>query len=260
MLQVLAVSWKPDIFLFNFGLLDLVDILIVTALFYKLYIHIRGTKAFQMTAGLIPILIGSFLASFFKMHALSWLATTVQTVWVVAFVVLFQPELRVMLAQAGESRFFRLFFQPPKKEKLDEILNAVTRLSLLDIGALIVLTRDHSMDEFIKTGTSIQGAVSAELLVTIFMPKTPLHDGAVIISEETIIAAGVILPLSQSTSLPKELGTRHRAGIGITEESDAVVIIVSEETGKVSVAAAGQIRRNLATEELRRTLRELMTQ
>lgn len=248
-----------DLFLFNFNIIDIIDILIVAYLFYKLYVLIRGTKAFQILVGLLFIIIISFMANWLKMHALSWIIDTIKTVWVIAFVILFQPELRGVLAHAGQSPIVRYFLRTEKKEKIDQIVNAITRMSLLDIGALIAITRENELEDFVRTGTPLESVVTSELLITLFMPKTPLHDGAVIIKEDTILAAGAILPLSQNPHLPQEFGTRHRAGIGLTEETDAVVVIVSEETGKISLCVGGKITRDITPDYLGEKLREYFT-
>ena len=247
-----------EYFYFNFGFVDIIDILIVSYLFFKLFVLIRGTRAAQMLIGMMLIIIISFLADWLKMNALSWIISTIKAVWVIAFVILFQPELRGALAQAGQSRFARYFFRTQRKEKIDEVVKAVTKMSLLDIGCLIAITRENNLDDFINTGVSIKSIVTSELLVTLFHPKTPLHDGAVIIKEDSIIAAGCILPLTQNTNLPKELGTRHRAAIGLAEESDAVVIVVSEETGNISLAVNSEMFRNISPEVLTKELKRIM--
>ncbi len=253
------MATSPDLFFFNFRFRDAIDIIIVSYLFYKLYVLIRGTRAFHIMLGLLVIILVSFIADWLKMHALSWIISTIKAVWVIAFVILFQPEIRGVLAHTGKSPLARYFFRPQKKEKINEIVNAAMRLSLIDIGALIVLTRENSLENFINTGTSLKAVVSSELLITIFIPKTPLHDGAVIISEDMILSAGSILPLSEKTELPQEFGTRHRAGIGLTEETDAVVIIVSEETGKISLAIDGKITSGITADYLKKQLQGLFT-
>lgn len=252
------MNGTSNYFFFNFNVIDIIDILIVTYLFYKLYVIIRGTRAAQMMVGMLFIILVSFIADWLNMNALSWIISTIKTVWVIAFVILFQPELRGALAHAGQSRLAQYFFRTQRKVKLDEIMNAVARLSMLDIGCLIVMVRENNLENFASTGTEIKAKVTSELLVTLFHPKTPLHDGAVIIKEDTIVAAGCILPLTENPNLPKELGTRHRAAIGLSEETDAFVIIVSEETGKISLTVGGEIHRNLPIDKLRSMAEELL--
>lgn len=237
---------------------DILDIAIVTFLFYKLFQLIRGTRAAQMFLGLIIIIAASFIADWLRLDALNWIISSLKTVWVVAFVIIFQPELRRVLAQLGQSRFVRYFMRPEHLVVLDEIVGAVRELSLRRIGALMVIAREASLRPYIDTGTRINAKVSKELLCTIFAPGTPLHDGACIIIREQIVAAGCILPLSENPMLPPELGMRHRAAVGLSEETDAIVIAVSEETGGISVAVRGNLRRKLDPETLREFLEEIL--
>ncbi|OQY30153.1 MAG: TIGR00159 family protein [Candidatus Cloacimonetes bacterium 4572_55] len=254
------VPTASDFFFFELRAIDAVDILIVSFLFYKLYILIRGSKAFQMAFGLLVIILASFAADLLKMNALSWIISAVKAAWVVTFVILFQPELRGALASMGRGRLASFFSRTEvKQEKVSEIMSAVKEMSAHRIGALIVFLRESELDDFITSGKRINAEVTSELLVTIFIPKTPLHDGALLIKKDKILAAGVILPLSKNTNLPKELGTRHRAGIGLTEERDSVVIIVSEETGKVSLVVDGEINRKMTLDELEKRVKELLS-
>lgn len=237
---------------------DILDIVIVTFLFYKLFQLVRGTRAAQMFLGLIIIIAASFIADWLRLDALNWIISSLKTVWVVAFVIIFQPELRRVLAQLGQSRFVRYFMRPEHLVVLDEIVGAVRELSLRKIGALIVIAREASLRPYIDTGTRINAKVSKELLCTIFTPQTPLHDGACIIVREQIVAAGCILPLSENPMLPPALGMRHRAAVGLSEETDAVVVAVSEETGGISVAVRGNLRRKLDSDTLREVLEEIL--
>ena len=220
----------------SFGLLDLLDILLVTLIFYQVYRIMRGTRATQMFAGMLVILLGGSLAQLMGLSGLTWLIRSVGAVWAVAFVILFQPELRRALIRIGELGFMRTFFKTGSEKVINEVANAVMELSRRRFGGLIVFQRTTGIRGVIETGVPIQAEVSAELLVSIFFPRTPLHDGAVIISESTIVAAHCILPLSTNIRLDPSLGTRHRAALGITEEIDAVAVVVSEETGSVSIA------------------------
>jgi diadenylate cyclase len=238
--------------------IDILDIVIVTFVFYKLFQLIRGTKAAQMFLGLIIIIAASFIADWLRLDALNWIISSLKTVWVVAFVIVFQPELRRVLAQLGQSRVLRHFVRSEHLAVLDEVTRAAKELSLRRIGALIVIAREASLRNYIETGTRINAKVTRELIMTIFTPQTPLHDGACIVVREEIVAAGCILPLSENPMLPVDLGMRHRAAVGLTEETDAVVVVVSEETGGISVAVRGNLRRKLDVEALRQTLGEVL--
>ncbi len=238
---------------------DILDIVIVTLLFFKLFQLIRGTRAAQMFLGLIIIIAASFIADWLRLDALNWIISSLKTVWVVAFVIIFQPELRRVLAQLGQSRFIRYFMRPEHLVVLDEIVGAARELSIRKTGALIVIAREASLRPYIDTGTRINAKVSKELLCTIFTPQTPLHDGACIVVREQIVAAGCILPLSENPMLPPALGMRHRAAVGLSEETDAVVVAVSEETGGISVAVRGNLRRKLDPDTLREVLEEILT-
>jgi diadenylate cyclase len=237
---------------------DVLDIAIVAFLFYKLFQLIRGTRAAQMFLGLIMIIAASFVAELLRFDALNWLISSLKTVWVVAFVIIFQPELRRVLANLGQSRFVRYFVRSEHLAVLDEVARAAGELSQKRIGALVVIAREASLRQYIETGTRINAKVTSELIRTIFTPQTPLHDGACIIIREEIVAAGCILPLSDNPVLPPTVGMRHRAAIGITEETDAVVVVVSEETGRISVATRGNLRKHLDSEDLREVLEEVM--
>lgn len=237
---------------------DVLDIAIVTLIFYKLFQLIRGTRAAQMFLGLIIIIAASFVAELLRFDALNWLISSLRTVWVVAFVIIFQPELRRILAQLGQSRFVRYFVRSRHLAVLDEVARAARELSTKKIGALIVIARDAGLRQYIETGTRINAKLTSELLCTIFTPQTPLHDGACIIEREEIVAAGCILPLSENPLLPATLGMRHRAAVGLTEETDAVVVVVSEETGWISAAIRGNLRKHLDPEALREVLEEVM--
>ena len=237
---------------------NVLDVAIVAFLFYKLFQLIRGTRAAQMFVGLIIIIAASFIAELLRFEALNWLISSLRTVWVVAFVIIFQPELRRVLAQMGQSRFVRYFVRTVHLEVLDEVVRAAGDLSRKKIGALMVIAREASLRQYVETGTRINAKVTAELLTTIFTPQTPLHDGACIIEHEEIVAAGCILPLSDNPVLPPALGMRHRAAVGLTEETDAVVVVVSEETGWISVAIRGNLRRHLEPDRLREVLEEVM--
>lgn len=236
---------------------DILDIVIVWYLFYQLFRLIKGTRAAQMFLGLGIIILASFVADWLGLNALTWIFESLRTVWVVAFVILFQPELRRVLAQVGQSRFVRYFIRPQHLVVLDEVVRAARELSLKKTGALIAIGRDASLKSYIDTGTRINARVTSELIITIFAPNTPLHDGACIIIREHLVAAGCILPISENPMLPVAIGMRHRAAVGLTEETDAVVVIVSEETGRIAVSERGNLRRNLEADTLRDALEDI---
>jgi diadenylate cyclase len=237
---------------------DLIDILVVAFLFYRLLILVRGTRASQMFVGLLTLVLLSVLAEWLRLAALNWLLTSLRTVWVIAFIIIFQPELRKALGQIGQSRILNRFVSVEEFGYLAEVQNAVERTSRKGLGALIVLERNVGLKNYIETGTAIDAGVSAELLETIFTPPSPLHDGAVILRGSQIVAAGCILPLSENPDLERTLGTRHRAAVGLSEETDAIVIVVSEETRQISIAEQGTLTRGLQIGDLKSRLSALL--
>jgi|YelNatPaOPRAMG01_1025707.scaffolds.fasta_scaffold00001_150 diadenylate cyclase len=242
----------------RFTVIDLLDILAITYILYQLYFFVRGTRAAQMTVGFVLLLIASVIAPLLNMNGLAWILRNLRTVWLLAFVVLFQPELRRLLIRLGQSQIIRLFVRAYENRTVEEVAKAAFELSKRGLGALIVLTRDVGLKAIIETGVPIRAEVSVPLLVSIFNLRSPLHDGAVVIQNDILEAAKCLLPLSQNPDLDPSLGTRHRAALGVSEESDAVVVVVSEETGNVSVAMEGQLIRNLDYENLRRFLNEAL--
>jgi diadenylate cyclase len=235
-------------------IIDLLDILLVAFLLYRLLLFIRGTRAIQMFVGLGVLLLLSVLANVLGMIVLKSIINSLQTVWVVAFIIIFQPELRAALTYLGRRRGLMFFHADDDIPDEEEILQAVSRLSRRAIGALLVIEREVGLGRWIKTGTPLNADISAATLESIFTPPGPLHDGAVIISQGKIAAAACILPLTEREELGYVLGTRHRAAIGLTELTDAVVIVVSEETRAISLAFRGDIRRGLSLEDLRSEL------
>lgn len=234
--------------------LDLLDIFLVAALFYRLLILVKGTRAAQMYVGLLVIVVIGVLAREFDLIAIKWITDSLRTVWLIVFVILFQPELRHALAQIGRTRYFRVFLRGDSFGVLGEIVRAVETLASRRHGALIVMERNVGLRNFVETGTRVDAKISAELLVTLFSPGSPLHDGATILREDTVVAAGCILPLSANPRVAMTLGTRHRAALGLSEESDAAVIVVSEETGGMSIAWRGMMRQRLDAGSLRAEL------
>src|SRR5580765_7438716 len=238
----------------NFWILDVLDILLVAVLFYRLLILVKGTRSAQMYVGLLVIVLIGILAREFDLIAIKWIVESLKTVWLIAFVILFQPELRHALALFGRTRYFRSFLRSDHYGSLGEVVRAVETLAGRRHGALIALERNTGLRNFVETGTSIDAKVSAELLVTLFSPGSPLHDGAVIIHEDTVVAAACILPLSANPRTAVSMGTRHRAALGLSEETDAAVIVVSEQTGGISVAFRGRMKQKLNEGELRSEL------
>ena len=234
-------------------IIDVIDVLIVAFLLYKLFTLMSGTRAVHMFFGLIILFFLSVVAQWMNLMALNWIVSSLKTVWVIAFVIIFQPELRRALASLGQNRVLSRFFSQ-ETGAIPEIVRAASRMADKGIGAIIVLEKDMGLKNYIETGTRIEARVTSELLETIFTPKSPLHDGAVIIQNDRIVAAGTILPLTQDQRLSAALGTRHRAALGLAEETDAVIIVVSEETHAISMATAGKLKRKIDTNTLRTDL------
>lgn len=223
-------------------LIDILDILIVAYVFYKLYTIMKGTIASQIFLALVLIIAFSFVAQLLNMQATGWLLSKVTDIWVIAFIILFQPEIRRLLLFIGKTKVARIFTKANVDENVNEIAEACFELKSRGWGALMVIERTTGLKNVIENGEIIQSRIKAEILVSIFNPKSPLHDGAVIFKDERIEAARCLLPLSEPEKIKnKNLGTRHRAGIGITEMSDAVAIIVSEERRIISVAEDGEL-------------------
>ena len=239
-------------------LMDYLDILIVAFLLYKLFPLLRSTNSIRVAGTIVAIIVISWITDAINLNTLSFILDEFLQVGVIALVVLFQPELRRMLDHLGSVRLEKLI----NPEKVTEDMKPVIKQTVLacevmsreKIGALIVFGRENRLDEYMKTGTMIDGQVSEQLLRNIFFPKAALHDGAMVILGGKVAAAGCVLPLSDSNRLSADLGTRHRAGVGMSEASDAVVVIVSEETGTISVAVGGMLKRHLAPQTLEKLL------
>ena len=241
----------------SFSLIDLIDITLVTWVFFKVYQYFKETRAGQMLIGLVILLISSFLFNSFGLSAMSWLVNQFQTVWVVAFVILFQPEIRRLLIYVGQTRFFQRIFKMGTSRSLEAIVDASLQLCYKKWGGLIVIQRETGLRSYKEASVQLKAEVSTHLILSIFNTESPLHDGAVILQNTLIEAAGCILPLTESQMILPEMGTRHRAALGITEESDAIVVVVSEERGTISTAENGRFT-NLDIDEmkLRRYLNE----
>ncbi|MDZ4133814.1 MAG: diadenylate cyclase CdaA [Dethiobacteria bacterium] len=239
---------------------DIVDIVIMSYIFYRLILIIRGTRAEQLVKGLIVLLLAMVISDQTGFDTIHWALRQTMTVGLIAIPIVFQPELRRALEHLGRGKIFKsTYFNWNARDfenMLDELIKAIPVLVKKRIGALIVMERSTGLKDWVDTGIPVEGVVTAELLVNIFFPRSPLHDGAVIIQGNQIVAAGCYLPLTEDPGLGKELGTRHRACIGITEHSDAIAIIVSEETGIISVAHDGVLTRYLDEKKLRAMLGE----
>ncbi|MDZ7339194.1 MAG: diadenylate cyclase CdaA [candidate division KSB1 bacterium] len=235
---------------------DVLDILVISYMLYRVYFFIRGTRAAQMTVGLVVILVLSVVAPLFNLGALSWLFQNLKTIWLVAFVVVFQPELRRLLIYLGQTRLARYFVSVAGTRTVEEVIKASIELSKRGYGGLIVMVKETGLRTVVETGVRLQAEVSMPLIVSIFNPRSPLHDGAIVIQNELIEAARCILPLSESQELDQTLGTRHRAAVGLSEESDAVVIVISEETGTISIAYKGILKRGFDEQGMRRELEQ----
>mgnify|MGYP000454665266 CR=1 FL=1 len=235
---------------------DLVDIAILSIVIYKLLWMVRKTSSGRVLRGIMIVVVAIWASAEFNLYATSFVLNRVVEYAILVLVILFQPEIRRFLERVGSSRMSKVFVQPPEAaHDISQTVEAYTSLSKDKVGALMVFERANLLDEVIKTGTALDCAVSSELLKNLFWNKAPLHDGAVIVRNGRIVGAGCMLPLSGNTNLSRDLGMRHRAGIGASEHTDAVVAIVSEETGSISVAVGGMLKRHLAPETLERLLR-----
>jgi diadenylate cyclase len=233
---------------------DLIEILIVAAIFYRILILLAGTRTIQMLIGLLLLIAVYFIARVLNLDLLRSLLETLFEFGAIAALVVFQPELRSALAHLGQNRILRFFNRMEETEVAEEIVTAAEELARTKIGAIVAIEREVGLAEYAETGTAMHARVSSALLTTIFTPYSPLHDGAVIVRGDMIVAAGAILPLTQYPVADKSLGTRHRAALGLSEESDALVVVVSEETGQISLALRGQLIRGIEREELRSAL------
>ena len=235
---------------------DVIDIAVVAFIIYAL---ISGTRALQMMMGFVILVIAAYLAQALQLEALNEIFQAGQLVWVIAILIVFQPELRSALARIGRTPVLKFFVKVEESPVVAEVVKAAAQLSRDKRGAIIAIQREVGLMEYVESGKRLQAEVSSELLATIFAPYTPLHDGAVIIDGNNIVAAACILPLTQFPVYDPTIGTRHRAAIGLSEETDAVVVVVSEETGNISLAVGGRLEKNLSPEQLTGRL-ETLTQ
>lgn len=239
------------------SLADIVDILLVWYVIYKIINLIKGTKAVQLLKGIFVILLVKIISDYFGFNTLSWIMGNVITWGFLAIIIIFQPELRRALEQLGRGKFFSRSGAQEEDDSekfIEAIVKATDYMAKRRIGALISIERETGMSDYIETGIALNSKISSELLINIFIPNTPLHDGAVIIQKNLVAAAACYLPLSESPFISKELGTRHRAALGISEVTDSITIIVSEETGNISLTKNGELHRGLTLDAFKSLL------
>jgi diadenylate cyclase len=237
---------------------DVLDIVVVSAILYWILLSLSKTRVVQVLIGLLFLLVLGVVAKLLHLYTLSFLFNGVITVGTFGLIVIFQPEIRRLLAKFGESRFGILSADEESERVIEEIVRAAAVMSEDRIGALIVIEREIDVDNYIESGTVLDAKVSKELLITIFWPGTPLHDGAVVVKKNRIYKAGAFLPLTLNPNLPQTVGTRHRAAIGISEETDAVTVVVSEETGAISVSYSGKLIKDIDPQKLKKVLTGLL--
>ena len=241
---------------------DIVEVFIIAVIVYYVLIWFKNTRAWVIFRGMVVLMGLLFVATIFNLSTILWLSNKVLNIAILAIVIIFQPELRKALEDLGNRNIFFYFFRSQEgsstgrfsDKSLDDIIRATVEMAKNKTGALIVIARNNNLDEYINTGISLNAEISSQLLINIFEHNTPLHDGAVVIENNKIIAATCYLPLSNNLDLSKDLGTRHRAGVGVSEESDAFVIIVSEETGAISIASHGKLTRHVDSGMLKKEL------
>ena len=265
--KVLALLENIGNYLLLIRVSDVLDITIIAFLVYNLLRMVKSTRAENILRGVVAFLVVLGLADILQLNAISYIMKNLVQVGILAIIVLFQPEIRQILEKVGSRniKMLRVFNDPKQQSELDTAIDqtvvACSEMSQSKTGVLIVFERNIRLDDMVRSGTTLDAAVSSELLKNIFFVKAPMHDGAVIIRHGRILGAGCMLPLSKNVNLSRDLGMRHRAGIGMSENSDAVVVIVSEETGSISVAVGGMLKRHLMPETLSKLLRnELMPQ
>ncbi|MBD5161757.1 MAG: TIGR00159 family protein [Oscillibacter sp.] len=260
-------GYKLSSFVMSLRLWDVLDILVIAYLIYRLLMVVRKTNSSRLIKGVLVVILALWLSSG-RMQALNFVLGKIMEWGIVGLIILFQPEIRRVLEQVGSSRlpFLQMFSKPQVdrhiiEEAIQQTVSACGDMSKSRTGALIVFERHNQLDEHLRSGTRLDAEVSSELLKNIFFVKAPMHDGAALIREGRVLGAGCMLPLSKNVNLSRDLGMRHRAGIGMSENSDAVVVLVSEETGSISVAVGGMLKRHLMTETLEQLLRnELLPQ
>ena len=238
------------------SVIDILDIALVSYIFYKVYEFLRGSMAARMMIGLLFIILISIVAEILNMSGSTWIFSNLKTVWVIAFVIIFQPEFRRLLLYLGQIPILRRIVQVSTSKFVDEVVSALSELSRKNFGALVVILRDTGIKSVVETGIALQAQLSKQLILSVFNPRSPLHDGALIIQNDVIVAAKCQLPLTENPKLDSSLGMRHRAALGLSEQSDVLVLVVSEETGMISVAEHGVLTRGLTEEGLKKRLTE----
>jgi diadenylate cyclase len=238
---------------------DGIDILLVSFILYRLFLIVKGTRAFQMLMGLATLLAAFLVSRGMGLYTVDWLIQSFWSYIVLALIILFQPEIRRALAQMGANPLTQRLTPMEEFKYIEEIVRACVSLANKRIGAIFVIERNTELKDIVEMGVTLDAKISKELLTSVFLPSSPIHDGAAILKGDRVIAAGCFLPLSLSENLSKTLGTRHRAAIGITEETDAVVLVISEETGSISVSSGGQMTRELDAAALRRVLTRIFS-
>lgn len=243
-IQQLPVLWRPFL-----------EIAVFWFAYYLLFVYIKDSGMVQAIKGLVILVVFFFVAEFLQLATIRWILSHLFQISIIGFLIIFQNELRRGLTRIGQSPLFKLFLK--EKKLVDEVANAVVSMSKRKIGALIAIEREVSLKPYVESGILLDGVLTTELLLTIFMPNTPFHDGAAVIQGGRVLAVGCLFPLSQSQKLSKTLGTRHRAGLGLSEETDALVIVVSEETGIITLMTQGKVIRDVEEEGLKQHLAEL---
>lgn len=250
-MQYLTLIWRPAL-----------EIIVLWYVFYRLLVFIKGTPAVQVLRGLVFLIIVFFISLFISqklgLTIINWILPKLLAIFLLCFLIIFQPELRRGLAQLGQGSILGLFFR--EERIIDEIVEAVFSLAQKKIGAIVALEREIGLNPYVESGIPLDSKVNSELINTIFMPHTPLHDGGVVVQNGRIVAAGCLFPLTRNPQISKTLGTRHRAAVGLTDETDALVIVVSEETGTVSLAREGKLIRSMDRESLSKVLNHAFMQ
>lgn len=246
--------WGIKDIIMNITIFDIIDISIVAYLFFKIYLLIKETRAEQLIKGIVILLLSTKISELMQFQVIHWILEKTMTVGIMALLIVFQPELRRALEQLGRTKLILKPNQEAGRQSIDYIISEVKAASAVmsknKIGALIVFERETGLNEIVRTGTLLDARVSRQLLINIFEPNTPLHDGAVIVRNEKIMAAGCFLPLTENDNLNQEIGTRHRAALGMSEKSDSITMVISEETGQISIAENGKLYRDLSEESL----------
>ena len=262
--EFILKNYLPDLHMPRIRVIDVVEILIISVILYSFLVRVRHTRIWSLLRGVVVVLVFFLIAVVFEMSTIRWMMENLLSIAIIAIVVLFQPELRKALEGLGRRSYFSRWFAFDTRsagrfsdKTIQEITRAVFEMAKTRTGALIVIARNDSLSDYEMTGIAVDAVVSSQLLINIFEHNTPLHDGAVVISGDRITSATCYLPLSTNLNLDKDLGTRHRAGVGVSEATDSLTVIVSEETGKISVAEGGLLERALDVDRLKERLSEV---